>query len=81
MNFTYRNWDFEYFGAFMGSVKYRNLLDRFSIKHHVCGHLHRFAETKVSDCNAYLSPVGYVTEWESMNVSDRLSKCLLTIEV
>lgn len=81
MNFTYRNWDFEYFGAFMGSVKYRNLLDRFSIKHHVCGHLHRFAQTKVSDCNAYLSPVGYVTEWESTNVSDRLSKCLLTIEV
>ncbi len=81
LNFTFQNWDFEYFGAFMGSLKYRNLLHRFPIKHHICGHLHRFAQTEVANCTAYLSPVGYVKEWSSMNVNERLDKCLLTIEV
>ena len=81
LNFTCQNWDYEYFGAFMGSTKYRRLLHSFPIKHHICGHLHRFAQTKVADCKAYLSPVGYIKEWESLNVSKRLSQCLLTIEV
>ena len=81
LNFTFQNWDFEYFGAFMGSTKYRSLLHNFPIKHHICGHLHRFAQTKVADCKAYLSPVGYIKEWESLNVSKRLSQSLLTIEV
>lgn len=81
LNFTCKNWDHEYFGAFMGSTKYRNLLNKYPIKHHICGHLHRFAKTKVVNCNAYLSPVGYISEWGSIDVGERLSKSLLTIEV
>ena len=81
LNFTGKNWDYEYFGAFMGSKKYRSLLDNYPIKQHICGHLHRFARTKVANCKAYLSPVGYVKEWAGMSVEERLSACLLTIEV
>ena len=65
----------------MGSIKYRSLIENFPIKHHLCGHLHRFAQTKLANCYAYLSPVGYIREWGSMSVSERLSECLLTIEV
>tara|TARA_Y100000589_G_scaffold129650_1_gene123300 strand:- start:3055 stop:3894 length:840 start_codon:yes stop_codon:yes gene_type:complete len=81
LNFTGTNWNYEYFGAFMGSKKYRELLYKYPIKKHICGHLHRFARTKVADCDAYLSPVGYVKEWDGMQVKERLSTCLLIIEV
>ena len=81
LNFTGKNWDYEYFGAFMGSTMYLKLLEKYNIKYHVCGHLHRSAATTYKQCQAYLSPIGYLKEWENDTVEQRLAKRLLRLQV
>lgn len=81
LNFTGENWDYEYFGAYMGSNKYLDLLERYPIKYHLCGHLHRLATTEYANCKVFMSPIGYIREWNGMSVKERLQSRLLKIEV
>lgn len=81
LKFTGKNWEYEYFGAFMGSKKYLKLLNEYNVKYHVCGHLHRASTTVYKQCQAYLSPIGYHKEWEGNTVNQRLAKRLLSLQV
>lgn len=81
LNFTGKNWEFEYFGAYMGSELYRDLLQKYPIKHHICGHLHRLREIEVEKCTVHLNPAGYYREWETQVPEDWLEKALKFIEV
>ena len=75
------SWDRAYFGAFMGSSSYRDILSSFPIKLHICGHLHRREFLKMDDCSVYLSPVGTVREWTVKDPAAHLQRVLLKLEV
>ncbi len=79
--FTETDWDFNYFGAFMGSKKYLDLLDSFPIRFHLCGHLHTRAKFSAGNTEVFLNPVGTVKEWEVASPENRLESTLLRLQV
>jgi predicted phosphohydrolase len=81
LSFTGNNWDFEYFGAFMGSKKYLKLLEQFPIRYHLCGHLHSKAQFLWNQTQVYLSPVGTLKEWGCIDPKSRLDSILLQLQV
>jgi len=82
LNFTHKDWDFEYFGAFMGSSYYRSLLKEFSIYLHGCGHLHRFCDfISEEKTRVVMAPVGYIKEWGSDTATQRLDKVLTRLDL
>lgn len=75
------SWDRAYFGAFMGSDRYRELLGDYQIDVHICGHLHSKKVLNLNGTQVVLSPVGSVKEWHTKDPLARLDEVLLRLEV
>jgi putative phosphoesterase len=79
---NFRNdWEFNYFGAFMGSKKFQKLRHDHEVSLHVFGHLHRKDSLKKSNVTIELNPVGYIREWEHDSPENQLSHILGKIEI
>jgi len=74
------SWERAYFGAFMGSARYRDLLTQFSVDLHICGHLHRKEFLELEKTKIYLSPVGTIKEWAMKDPKKHLETVLIRLE-
>lgn len=82
LKYTGTNPDFEYFGAFMGSTRYLELTDKYPVRLHGCGHLHRQADfISKQGARVVMGPVGYVREWGGQSPEERLETCLKRLEL
>ncbi|MCO4783166.1 MAG: metallophosphoesterase [Candidatus Cloacimonetes bacterium] len=64
-NFTGKNWPLEYFGAYMGSNRYQELLEQYKVSILLSGHVHRKFDETINDMRVILNPLGYLGEWKS----------------
>jgi predicted phosphodiesterase len=74
------DWDFNYFGAFMGSNFYQELFTPYNIGYHICGHLHRRQHMKINGTRVFLNPVGYLREWHTKEPMNWLKKTMGVLE-
>lgn len=82
LNFTHKDWDFEYFGAFMGSSYYRSLLREFPVTLHGCGHLHRVCDFFSEEgTRVVMAPIGYLKEWGTDSAEVRLQNVLKRLDL
>ncbi|PCJ21523.1 MAG: hypothetical protein COB02_02705 [Candidatus Cloacimonadota bacterium] len=71
-NFTKKNWDKEYFGAFMGSNLYQKLLEKHKVSYFISGHVHRQFDQVINDIRVILNPVGYTAEWVTKKPEEQI---------
>ncbi len=81
LNFRKTDWDFEYFGAYMGNATGFPRLLEAGVNLHLSGHLHREGDISEAGLRSILSPVGYVKEWEVRDVKEWFSRRLLKLDI
>lgn len=80
-NFTGNNWAREYFGAFMGSNSYQQILEDYSVSILFSGHVHRNFDQIINNMRVILSPVGYLSEWTAKSPQKQLNYALKQLEI
>jgi putative phosphoesterase len=75
LRFEDYDWEFNYFGAFMGSPIYSELHRPFHIHKHICGHLHRVQSISSGDTEIFTCPLGYLREWKFKDPKKQVEYC------
>ncbi len=74
------SWDF--FATFMGSKRMGEaLLRNARISHALCGHTHHKVDLTVDHIRALASPIGYIDEWGTAGIRDRVADRLQVLEI
>ncbi len=74
------SWDF--FATFLGSERMGEaLLSNTRISHAICGHTHHKVDLTVGHLRALTSPVGYIDEWGTAEINDRVTDRLQVLEI